>query len=331
MKFILRCSCVNSELPGMDYAYLDLSPEAASEILRRMASLSALWESDSSLVLLEYLHEGLLYFAADKCPPEREDWLEQLTSGVDDYRILPDDFEKLDLVDLSSTHQDVDRMVVTSDSAWFSCTAGDWLVETSPLIIDDILLAAMNTVVTRGQIISVLQDTVGLTECNCDASGCDGLCTHAMAERLEKDYFPQGLISMPKPALQFGLTTALPDGITTAWGARLIFPDDLLHDRQSFPGMETEAGGRLKDWLNKGGALREALAAARKMSKNFKLSPESRDIVTLFEDIVGRIDANPESSYGYLYVAAWLKHEGPCVNAGDACSWLCAQCEPVRK
>jgi hypothetical protein len=28
--------------------------------------------------------------------------------------------------------------------------------------------------------------------------------------------------------LQFGLNAALPPGLTAAWGARLIFPDDLL-------------------------------------------------------------------------------------------------------
>jgi hypothetical protein len=32
--------------------------------------------------------------------------------------------------------------------------------------------------------------------------------------------------------LAFGCVKALPEGTTTAWGARLIYPNDLVHDRQ---------------------------------------------------------------------------------------------------
>ncbi len=109
--------------------------------------------------------------------------------------------------------------------------------------------------------------------------------------------------------MQFGLGSAVPKTATAAWGARLIFPVDLLRDRQSFPGMETAAGAKLKHWLNRDGDLRKALAEARKLSKSFKLAPEDRYDVTLYEDAVGCIVANPNASYGYLYCAAWLKEE----------------------
>jgi hypothetical protein len=118
-----------------------------------------------------------------------------------------------------------------------------------------------------------------------------------------------GNVPVVSPQFQFGLSAALPKGLTTAWGARLIFPCDLLHDRQSFPGLETPAGMRLQEWLNKGGALAKALATAKRMARNFQLSAEQSKQVILFEDETGIIVANPQSSYGYLYAAAWLKSE----------------------
>ena len=116
--------------------------------------------------------------------------------------------------------------------------------------------------------------------------------------------------SMPtstKLQLQFGLSGAIPETAKAAWGARLIFPDDLLHDRQSFANMDSPDGQRLKSWLNTDGALKSALDAARKMAKNYQLEPSEHRQVTLFEDATGTIVGNPNSSYGYLYVAAWLK------------------------
>jgi hypothetical protein len=109
--------------------------------------------------------------------------------------------------------------------------------------------------------------------------------------------------------LQFGLNSALPKCLTAAWGARLIFPDDLVWDRQSFPGRDTLLGEKLHHWLNAEGALRTALKSARRMSAHFQLSPDDHKQVTLFEDEIGIIVANPQSSFGYLYVAAWIKED----------------------
>jgi hypothetical protein len=100
--------------------------------------------------------------------------------------------------------------------------------------------------------------------------------------------------------LAFGCTKALPDGTTTAWGARLIYPNDLVHDRQDLKGPDADD---LKAWLN-GGPLRSALDAAR---SHRDLDPTKDVTVTLFEDEDGIIVGNPQASHGYLYVAAWLK------------------------
>ena len=109
---------------------------------------------------------------------------------------------------------------------------------------------------------------------------------------------------MPARSLGFGLRT-LPDGVTVAWGARLIWPDDLLRDRQDMVGDETERE-RLSKWLN-GGALGAALTEARRMADAYELKGSEDRTVTLFEDEQGVVQANPQASHGYLYVAAWLK------------------------
>ena len=104
--------------------------------------------------------------------------------------------------------------------------------------------------------------------------------------------------------LNFGYNAGLPDGVRAAWGARFIFPDDLLHDRTGIFGDEAERKALIA-WLN-GGALR----AIRDAASNAGLRPnESREVV-LYEDDKGKAVANPNASHGYLYVAAWLKeHE----------------------
>lgn len=107
---------------------------------------------------------------------------------------------------------------------------------------------------------------------------------------------------------EFGLSRVLPAGLTAAWGARWIFPNDMLPDRQSFPGIETETGQRLRTWLN-AGALCKARAAAATMAKKYRLTTASSEEVTLYEDSTGIIMGSPNASYGYLYVAAWLKED----------------------
>lgn len=114
-------------------------------------------------------------------------------------------------------------------------------------------------------------------------------------------------------ALSFGLGREVPAG-TPAWGARWIFPDDQLADRQSTAG-NPDGVTALLAWLN-GGANRKARAAARKMVEKpakgqYRWRSNDSDTRVLFEDATGIVVGNPNKSYGYLYVAAWLKAAVP--------------------
>lgn len=103
--------------------------------------------------------------------------------------------------------------------------------------------------------------------------------------------------------LRFGCTRAIPAEVKTAWGARWIFPADMVWDRQDLQGPDAN---QLKKWLNSG-ALRKASAKAQRLSSHLDLTPDGGETVTLYEDADGIIRASPQHSFGYLYVAAWLK------------------------
>ena len=102
--------------------------------------------------------------------------------------------------------------------------------------------------------------------------------------------------------LQFGLSAAIPEEVSTAWGARLIEPADLVHDRQDIRGDDAD---ELLAWLN-GSAGNGALHAAREHLRVARL-PQSADVHTLFEDARGIVVGSTNRSYGYVYVAGWLK------------------------
>lgn len=112
-------------------------------------------------------------------------------------------------------------------------------------------------------------------------------------------------------SLSYGLRTHPAD--RPVWGARFIWPADLVHDRQDVDG-NVDA---LIEWLN-GGALEAARDVARSKAASYQLRPTEDREVTLYEDESGIVKANPQASHGYLYVAAWLK--------GDDEPWTCPQC-----
>jgi len=103
--------------------------------------------------------------------------------------------------------------------------------------------------------------------------------------------------------LSFGAVRAIPDEVDTAWGARWIYPNDMVHDRQDIAG---PAKDRLIAWLN-GGAIRAALAEAAALAKSWRMFPQQNYEHVLYEDETGRIVGNAQGSHGYLYVAGWLK------------------------
>ena len=105
-----------------------------------------------------------------------------------------------------------------------------------------------------------------------------------------------------------------PEGTKAAWGARAILDArgkeryvDFLHDRQSFVGYGTPEGEALKSWLNEEGAYRKLRDAADNMFKTYKINSDQREEYVLYEDEKGIVLANPNASYGYLYVSAYLK------------------------
>lgn len=106
--------------------------------------------------------------------------------------------------------------------------------------------------------------------------------------------------------LAFGLDNEIPDNVEVAWGARLIFPDDLVHDRQGVIGREKPGVEEFLEWIDHGN-IRKALATARKMAESGKITRTSTDTVILYEDDKGIIKGNPNGSHGYLYVCGYLK------------------------
>lgn len=108
--------------------------------------------------------------------------------------------------------------------------------------------------------------------------------------------------------LQFGLSSAVPSAVTTAWGARWIFPDDVVWDRQSLVAADDAAKAALVEWLN-GGAITKARTQAYRASAVHFLEAARAELVILYHDRHGFVVANTNASYGYLYVAAWL-HDG---------------------
>lgn len=108
--------------------------------------------------------------------------------------------------------------------------------------------------------------------------------------------------------LAFGYNEALPEGVAAAWGARLIWPNDLLYNRQDSFG-EAADWQALQNWLSKG-PLKAALEGAADKLREAGLTSSMNGEVVLYEDKNGKIVGHPKSSCGYLYIAAWLyKHE----------------------
>lgn len=104
-------------------------------------------------------------------------------------------------------------------------------------------------------------------------------------------------------SLAYGARSAVPDDAHTAWGARLVWPNDLVWDRQDIQGPDAKD---LMDWLN-AGRLKEALRVLGELADAWELRPTDDKIVELWDTDDGRIVANPQASHGYVYVAAWLK------------------------
>ncbi len=111
-------------------------------------------------------------------------------------------------------------------------------------------------------------------------------------------------------ALQFGLNAAIPSEVKTAWGARWIYPNDQLPDRQDLFSDTPAARAELIAWLN-GGAISRARENAQRLAYAVGFSSRDQEPFVLFEDAAGWIIGNPQRSYGYVYVAGFLKAHAP--------------------
>jgi hypothetical protein len=102
-----------------------------------------------------------------------------------------------------------------------------------------------------------------------------------------------------------------PEGVQI-WGARWIYPDDQVYNRQGFNTVLPDDRS-LQDWLNTSDTplynsrIANAMGNARALDIDRKHTNHSEEVVTLYEDDRGVIKGNPNKSWGYLYVAAWLK------------------------
>jgi len=113
-------------------------------------------------------------------------------------------------------------------------------------------------------------------------------------------------------SITWGLKNSWPEGTTAVWGARAIQAEreylpymDFLYDRQSTDG-EKEPVGKLLSLLN-GGALAQAQEVYSDLVAIGEIDRAEANQVTLYEDDEVKFVANTRGSYGYVYVAAWLK------------------------
>lgn len=107
--------------------------------------------------------------------------------------------------------------------------------------------------------------------------------------------------------LRFGYR--VPDGVTAAWGARLIVTQDgdvdLVYDRQDAVGPDAERRA-LVDYLNGtvNGEWKGALSAL--LSHGVVNTRRAKEVI-VYDDDRMRIEGNSNASGGYFYVVAYFK------------------------
>lgn len=121
-----------------------------------------------------------------------------------------------------------------------------------------------------------------------------------------------------KLAITFGRRT-YPDNVRAVWGARLIWPNDLVYDRQDLDARDDDAKQALIDWLNGPNDGDGALAKMRdclgdagwRAHNNVWRDMKFEDEAVLYEDDKGKIVGSAQQSSGYMYVCGWLtEHVG---------------------
>jgi len=105
-----------------------------------------------------------------------------------------------------------------------------------------------------------------------------------------------------------------PEGVTAAWGARLIVTQhgmtDLVYNRQDAYGEWDD----LKAWLDPpSGVLRKALDVLSEKLKSYQVKTREAEEVTLYLDDKGIVKGNSNGSAGYFYVCAYLFQDAPVI------------------
>lgn len=117
-----------------------------------------------------------------------------------------------------------------------------------------------------------------------------------------------------KLEIAYGRRT-FPEDVRAVWGARLIWPSDLVHDRQDLAAHTDDAKVELMDWLNGtgsgDGAIGKMMAVLRDTNQRYEVGIHPRmkfeEEAVIHEDEKGKIVGSDQASGGYLYVCGWLK------------------------
>lgn len=111
-------------------------------------------------------------------------------------------------------------------------------------------------------------------------------------------------------SLSFGYSSAVPEDAKASWGARLIIDrnsykrgGDMLPDRQGRFG-ESEDFALLANRLDEVKPWREPLA---NLIAAGEVRADKSNEVLLYEDDLIKVVGNSNASYGYFYIAGWLK------------------------
>jgi hypothetical protein len=114
-------------------------------------------------------------------------------------------------------------------------------------------------------------------------------------------------------AVPYGYNRGIPEGTRAAWGARCIFPNDVVHDRTGFADTgDAEAKRELAEYLRttvKG----TPFMALGELARDYVLVGSRDEEHVIYEDDVAIVKANPQASHGYVYVVAYLKAHAPAV------------------
>ena len=113
----------------------------------------------------------------------------------------------------------------------------------------------------------------------------------------------------PSSQIGYGRRT-YPDDVRAVWGARFIWPNDLLWDRQDLAAHDDQSKSELISWLNGSGNGDGAINRMRMVLTApiaIGMTHTGDEEVVIYEDEIGKIIGSAQSSHGYVYVAGWLK------------------------